>query len=436
MNQKDTKTDRRTFLKVASAATTLSWAGTSTAVGATKKETLALDGGPKAVTAPPAWRWPLYGDEEEKAMVALTQNPSYAPWARLEEEWKTFTGSPYSRAHCNGTGALTGMFFALTAELPPGSEIMVPSYTFFATIVPMRLFGFVPVFVDIDPQTLNFDLEDAKRKLTKNTRAVLPVHWIGLPCPMDAICDWAKEKGLIVLEDACHTQGAKLNGKRMGTWGRMGAYSFQLSKALPGFEGGIANYQNRDDYDRASAFGFYRKCAGKYAAYDGTGLGVKLRIHPMAAELVRTQLKGLDKRNADGVKRTRALNDRLCQLPGLKEQTYDHPGIERIYYAWNMLFLDEKEAGFTRAAAVKALQAEGVKTSNFGYLLQHEGALYREAKWWHHAPKIPTRDELPGTYQANEWALPLPYFTEDCPELTEQYVRAFEKVWANRDNLV
>jgi perosamine synthetase len=439
MKQKKTKTTRRDFIKKASAtaatATTLAWASGRSVSAAEKKETLAIDGGVKAVTAQSAWRWPLYGKQEEDAMVALTKAPGYGPWHKLEEEWKTFTGSPYSRAHCNGTAALTGFYFALSAELPPGSEIMVPSYTFFATIVPMRLFGFVPVFVDIDPQTLNFDLEDAKRKLTKNTRAIVPVHWIGLPAPMDAICDWAKEKGLIVVEDSCHAQGAKLGGKRMGTWGRMGAYSFQCSKALPGIEGGIACYQNRADYDRATAYGFYGKCEGDYAKYNGSGLGVKSRIHPMAAELVRVQLKGLDKRNSDGVKRTRAINDRLMQLPGLLEQTYDHPNMERIHYAWNMLFLDEKKAGFSRAAVVKALQAEGVKTSALGYTLQHELPLYKEAKWWHHAPTIPTKEQMAGTYKANEWALPLPYFTEDCPELTEQYVKAFEKVWVHRDQL-
>ncbi|MEA3342265.1 MAG: DegT/DnrJ/EryC1/StrS family aminotransferase, partial [Chloroflexota bacterium] len=377
-----------------------------------------------------ASRWPLYRKEEEEAVLKLVRNPSYSPLVELENTWRKQFKTNYCKAHCNGSSAITSMYFAL--DLPPGSEIMVPSYTFFSTISTMRLLDLVPVFVDINPQTLNFDLEDAKKRLTKNTKAVIPVHWIGLPNEMDHICDWAKEKGLFVLEDSCHAHGAKLKGRYMGTWGRMGAFSFQASKPLPAIEGGMGTYQEKDDYDRATAFGHYGKCAGKYAKYKGSGLSTKFRIHPFAAALVNSQLPILEARNAAGAKQVRSLNDRLLQLPGLLEQTYNRPDMVRLHYSWNMLFIDEKKAGISRAAAVKALQAEGVSTSNLSYTLQHKLPLYSEAKWWHHAPVIP---ELPGSEKANQWALPLPYFTSQRPELCDQYVKAFEKVWAHRDKL-
>ena len=157
--------DRRAFLKATGAAAIGLHLALPSAAGATKnfKEALALDGGPKAVTYPSrkhreASRWPLYGAEEETAVLEVLRNPSYRPIDAFEQDWKQYTGAPYVKAHCNGTSALTSMFFAL--DLPPGSEIMVPSYTFFASIMPMRIFGLVPVFVDIDPRTLNFDLED------------------------------------------------------------------------------------------------------------------------------------------------------------------------------------------------------------------------------------------------------------------------------------
>jgi perosamine synthetase len=426
---------RRSFLKstgVAAAGLSVAAASSAQAGKTSNVETLALNGGPKTVTVDPTGsaRWPLYGKEEEAAMVELVRNPSYAPVDALENDWCKHFGVPYCKSHCNGTGALTSMYFAL--NLPPGSEIMVPSYTFFATIVPMRMFGLVPVFVDINPQTLNFDLEDAKKRLTKNTKAVLPVHWIGLPSEMDHICDWAKEKGLIVLEDSCHAHGAKLKGKYTGSWGRMSVFSLQMSKPLPAMEGGMGVYQEKDDHDRATAYGHYDKCEGKYAEYAGSGLGVKLRMHPMAAQLARVQLKDLETRNAAGVKQVRALNERLLQLPGLLEQTYNRPDVDRLYYSQNMLFIDEEKAGLSRKSAVRALQAEGVHTSHFSYLLQHELPLYKQAQWWHHLPTIP---ELPGSKKANQWALPLPYFTSEQPELVEQYVKAFEKVWAHRDKL-
>lgn len=401
-----------------------------------RKETLALNGGPKSVVHPhgDAARWPLYGAREQEEIVKLLQKPNYAPIDGLEKDWKKRFGVPYARAYCNGTSALTTMFFAL--NLPPGSEIMVPSYTFFATITPMRFFGLVPVFVDINPRTLNFDLEDAKRRLTKNTKALLPVHWIGLPCEMDRICEFAREKDLIVLEDACHAHGASMQGKVMGSWGRMAAFSFQATKPLPAIEGGMANYQQREDFERGSTLGHYDK-PGSYPAdspyrkYQGSGLGLKLRMHPMAAVLARCQLQGLEERNAKAAAQIRRLNDRLVHLPGLYEQAA-RPDMRRIYYGHNMFFIDEAEAGMSRQVCVKALQAEGVQARAHTYTLQHKLPLYAEAQWWHHLPSIP---ELPGSEQANRTALSLPMFTSDVPELVDQYVRAFEKVWAHRREL-
>ena len=427
--------NRRAFLKATTAtAAGLALAGNRTARAATEK--LAIHGGAPAVAAPDAdaWRWPRYGEEEEQAVLNLLRSPGYAPIEALEKEWSEYLGVPYSKAYCNGTSALLSMFFAL--NLPPGSEIMVPSYTFFATIVPMRLFGLVPVFVDINPRTLNFDLDDAKKRLTPRTKAVLPVHWIGLPCDMDAICDWAEEKGLIVLEDAAHAQFAKLKDKYMGAWGDMAIFSYQMSKPLPGIEGGMGVYKTQEYFDRATIFGHYDTPGiteeSAYKKYHGTGLGTKTRMHPLAAELTRLQLRGLKERVAAGVAQTRRLNDVLVQLPGLYEQSSGRNDIQRLYYEWNMLFIDETEAGVSRDAVVAALKAEGVRADALSYRLQHKQPLYTEAEWWHHLPEIP---ELPGSDQANATSIALPYFTREAPDMVEGYIKAFEKVWAHRQEL-
>jgi dTDP-4-amino-4,6-dideoxygalactose transaminase len=142
-------------------------------------------------------------------------------------------------------------------------------------------------------------------------------------------------------------------------------------------------------------------------------------------------LRKLPRRNADGVAQVRALNDRLIQLPGLFEQR-TRPDAERLYYSSNMLFLDDSRAGVSRAALVKALQAEGVKATAYSYRLQHQCPLYHEAQWWHHKPVIA---DLPGCEEANRTSIALPYFTTDVPELVEQYAAAFEKVWAHRNEL-
>ena len=438
-DQRRTMTDnsRRTFLKSTGAMAAAAYLGRPSAATAAA-ETLAVRGGPKAVTTADrdAFTWPRYGAEEEKAMIEFLRHPDYSRHnLAFEKAWKQFSGAKYCTGHANGTSALTTMYYAL--NLPPGSEILVPSYTFFATITPMRVWGYVPVFCDIHPKTLNIDLEDAKRRLTKKTRAIVPVHWFGLPCEMDHICDWAKQKGLLVLEDCSHSHGASIKGKMTGLWGDMGAASMQLGKPLPACEGGFGMYQTQEHYERATALGHYEACprfakGSKYAKYAGTGLGLKLRISPFAAVVACCQLKRLPENNKIVVDQIRRLNDRLVQLPGLAEQA-PRPDMQRVYYAVNTLFLDEAKAGMSRQACVKALRAEGVSIGPYVYTLQHRLALYHEAEWWHHAPAIP--DSLPGSDLANSTAMAIPCFTKPVPELIDQYIKAFEKVWAHRGEI-
>jgi len=258
-----------------------------------------------------------------------------------------------------------------------------------------------------------------------------------LPCEMDRIAEFAREKGLILLEDAAHAHGASMQGKMMGAWGAMGIYSFQTSKVLPAVEGGMGMYQTRDYFERAAAFGHYED-PGRFPAdspvrqYEGTGFGQKYRMHPFAAAVARQQLRSLDERNAMVQSNIRRLNDRLTQLPGLSEPRC-RPDQKRAYYYANMLLLDEAKAGFSRDALLKALRAEGVRASVWDYPEQHKLKIYSEAKWWHHKPEIPA--SLPGTTQVNRTHIFVALCYGEAPELLDQYVKAFEKVWANRSAL-
>lgn len=416
-------------------------AGATLGKGVARPQALALDGGQKTVTFPVARQavltnWPRYGTAEKQALHALIDNNEfYQELPLFEKEWQEYTKAPFVKAHMNGSSALTSMYFAL--DLPPGSEIMVPSYTFFSTCLAMRFFGLVPIFIDIDPKTACFDLDDAKRKLTPRTKAVVPMHSWGLPCEMDKISSWAREKGLIVLEDAAHAHGAEMQGRKMGAWGAMGIYSFQASKVLPSVEGGMGMYQTRDYFERAAAFGHYEDPV-KFAtdspvrAYEGTGFGQKYRMHPFAAAVARVQLKGLDERNAMVSRNIRKLNDRLLQLPGLSEPRV-RPDQKRVYYYANMLLLDEQKAGFKRAALLKALEAEGVRVTIWDYPEQHKLKIYSEAKWWHHKPTIPAA--MPGNAEVNRTHIFMPLVHGEAPDLIEQWAKAFEKVWAHREAL-
>lgn len=446
MNKKtgNVKGTRRTFLKTAGAlGAGLYMAGAakmkSAMAAPAAKEALALNGGPKAVTADAggSQKWPLYGDEEIKEVVKLIQNPGYGPVAELEDAWKAHFGSPFVKAHCNGTNALTSMLFAL--DLPAGSEVLVPDFSTWFPVVPMRFFDLVPVFVDVNPRNCNIDLEDCKKRLTSKTRAILPVHWYGLPCDMDQICDFAKEKDLIVMEDASHAHGAKIKGTWTGNWGRMAGFSLQTSKPLPAIEGGMGVYKERVDFERAVTYGNYDLPntfpeGSEYRKYQGAALGSKLRIHPIAAILAKIQLQGLDERNKAGVAQIRTLNDRITQLPGLTAQ-FVRPDVERVFYSKNIMFIDEAKAGMSRAAAVKALKAEGVDVSEYSWTLVHTFAAFNEAKWWRQIPVLPAEGSVPGCDEINRTGILMPYWTSEHPELVEQYIKAFEKVWANRSSI-
>lgn len=443
---------RRAFLKTS--GTLAAGAALLRASTGHAEETLAMAGGKPAVTYPldkrlAVLKWPPYAQAEKEAVAkALDCNTStiYQYLRDLETTWQKFNQVPFAKTHMNGTSAVTSMFFAL--DYPPGTEIMVPSYTFFGAILPMRLFGYVPVFVDINPKTATLCVNHAKKALTPKCRAIMAMHSWGLPCEMDHIQAFAKEHNLDVLEDCAHAHGASMQGRMVGNWSRMGIYSFQATKPLPGIEGGMGVYQRREDYERAGIFGHYEMAGNYYAGgpdapmglakdspwrkYEGTGVGLKLRMHPLGAVLILKQLENLQKQNEIISTQVRKLNDRICQLPGLSEPVC-RPDQKRVYYNHNMLFLDEKKAGMSRAAVTKALKAEGAGVTPGTYPENHKCTVYAEEKWWHHKPNLP--DALPGCQECNAQSLFVPLFRQEAPELVEQYAQAFEKVWAHREKV-
>jgi len=196
-------------------------------------------------------------------------------------------------------------------------------------------------------------------------------------------------------------------------------------------------YHTRLHCERATAFGEYT-APEKFPAdspvhrYAGTGFGHKFRMHPFSAAVGRMQLRKLDAMNSRVKKNVRKLNDSLIQLEGLREPRC-RPDQERVYYYANMLLLDPAKAGFSRDALVKALRAEGVKVTTWVYPEQHKLTIYSEAKWWHHPPVIPT--SMPGNDYINGNHIFLPLFYGEADDIIDQYVKAFQKVWAHRSQL-
>lgn len=166
----------------------------------------------------------------------------------FEEEFAAANGSKYALIVTSGTGALA---CCLTAcGIGPGDEVIVPAYTFISTAQAALAVGAIPVLCEVD-ETLTLDPEDLKKKISSHTKAVIPVHIAGFPCKMDEIVSICREKGIFVIEDACQADGGSYKGKKLGTWGDMGAFSFNAFKIIGAGEGGAFISDNKQLFDRA-----------------------------------------------------------------------------------------------------------------------------------------------------------------------------------------
>jgi perosamine synthetase len=175
----------------------------------------------------------------------LTQGPTIGDF---EEAFAAVHGAKHAVAFANGTAALHGACFA--AGLGPGDEALVPAMTFAATANAVVYVGGEPVFVDVDPATGLLDPEQLTRAITGRTRAILPMHYAGLPVDMDAIRTVARAHGLKIIADACHAAGAVYRGEKAGVLGDLACFSFHPVKHLTTGEGGMVLTDDPDEAAR------------------------------------------------------------------------------------------------------------------------------------------------------------------------------------------
>lgn len=263
---------------------------------------LAIDGGTPARSEklPPSYPGALFIDEEEvQAAVDVIRNQSlfryYGPHLlgkaeSFEAEFAKRVGVKWSLGVSSGTAALRVALMGM--GVGPGDEVIVPCYTFVATIGAVVQCGAVPVFCELD-DSFGIDPEDLKKRITPYTKCVIPVHFSGVPCKMDEINAICKPKGIIVLEDVAQACGATYKGRMLGSIGDMGTYSFQLNKIITAGEGGAVVCNDDGLIERCVRFhdqGFWR---GKWDA--GQVFGENYRINELSAAILLVQLSKLDR---------------------------------------------------------------------------------------------------------------------------------------------
>ena len=331
---------------------------------------LAINGGdPVASSEAMTFKWPRIDKEAEKAVLkqlheSISIYNKSGIIAEFEDKFSQYHGREHALLANSGTSAIFSMFEAI--NLMPGDEVLCPVYTFHATVSPLLYTGAVPIFCDSDKQG-NISIKGIKANYTSKTRAVIVTHMWGVPVKdIDQIAAFCKEKGIWLLEDCSHAHGASINGSKVGSFGDAAAWSLQGQKIITGGEGGIMLTANQKLYNRALLQGHYNKRPKQEISetddmkkYALTGMGLKLRAHPLAIALASQQFGHLDEfimqKQTYAKKMSNALREyEFLAIPNIEE------GSQNSWYAYNLLFIADRAYEITREQFVDALLAEGL----------------------------------------------------------------------------
>ena len=324
-----------------------------------RKTQLAVDGGTPVRTKPfPSW--PIHDDKERQALLSVLDSGNwyYGENAlEFEKRFAEYQDAKYAITSVNGTSAL---YIALVAAgIGAGHEVIIPPYTFVATADCVLKANAIPVFVDIDLDSWLLDAGKIEAAITSKTKAIMPVHFGGLPADMDKINRIAKKHKLRVIEDAAHCWGTKWRGKGAGALGDAGGFSFQLSKNVTAGEGGITLTDNEDLADRARSFMDCDRHKG-IDWYDHYLLGGNYRMTDFQAAILRCQLKRLPRHVATRERNAAFLDEELSQIPGLHITPRDKRVTQRSYHLYGFRFVAEEFGSMTRDEFAAALSAEGI----------------------------------------------------------------------------
>jgi dTDP-4-amino-4,6-dideoxygalactose transaminase len=327
---------------------------------------LAILGG-EPVAAKKEWpKWPYVDDKVVESIVKTTKSGA---WCRIdggnstvrtfEQEYPKLMGAKYCVATGSGTQALSTCVEAL--GIGPGDEVITSPYTDMGTISSILTSRALPVLADLDPDSYQIDPKDVKRRITANTKALMPVHIMGQPCDIDSIMAIAKEKNLKVIEDACQAHFATHRGRTIGTIGNVGCFSFQSTKTIACGEGGgiIGNDEAlMDQCYTVQNHGTSRKGRSET-------IGPKDRMNEFEGAILMGQLEGARARYELRNKNARYLTSKLKNFPGLVPQKLYEGTESGSFYLYPMSFHKEHWGGVTRDAFLKAVAAEGISLSPY-----------------------------------------------------------------------
>ena len=424
-----------------------------------KAESLAINGGPKAVTRDPGdlFTWPIITAEDEAAVLEVLRSGDMSGNTvskQFERKFADWIGAEYALSFPNGTDSIRSAMWA--CGLAAGDEIICPSMTYWASAAQALTLGVAVHFADCDPNTLCIDPADIEHRIGPRTKAIVVVHYMGHPCDMDSILAIARRHGLKVIEDNSHAHGSLYKGRKCGTLGDVGAMSLMSGKSLPVGEGGMLVTNDRTIYERCIAYGFYERTGvpsnfnapdaqitlAELKPYIGAPLGgYKHRLNQLAAALGLGQLEHYDARMREIDAAMNRFWDLLEGVPGIRAIRPPRGSGSTMggWYAARGLYRSEELGGLSCQRFCEAVRAEGFSICRQGanpplhvHPLFHTADVFRQGQ--------PTmlafgqRDvrqgpgSLPVTENVINTAFSLPWFKKDRPADIAEYAAAFRKV--------
>ncbi len=305
--------------------------------------------------------------------------------ARFEEAFKQYKGAQYAAAVNSCTAALHLSLVA--AELNAGDEVITSALTFCATVNAIIHAGATPVLADIDPVTMNLDPNQVEAKVTHRTRAIMPVHFAGRPCEMDALLDVAARHRLKVIEDCAHAIESEYHGRQAGTFGDFGCFSFYVTKNVVTGEGGMVLARRAEDIARIKVLALHgmskdawRRFSDEgYKHYHVVAAGFKYNMMDLQAAIGIHQLQRVERY----WQRRREIWSRYQQafadLP-IVRPTEPEPDTRHAYHLYTIL-LDQRNAGISRDQFLEAITKHNIGVG-VHYLSVPEHPYYRETFGW------------------------------------------------------
>jgi len=319
---------------------------------------LAIKGGFPVVAGGLKAKWPIFDDDDRKALLKVLDSGSWNNKVQIEmfaTEFAHYHDAKYGLALGSGTAGLETGLRAGGIEI--GDEVIVPALTFIATAYAVVLVNAIPIFVDVDPNTYCLDPDAVESAITPRTRAILTVHYGGYPSDMDRLMEIAERHKLFIIEDCAHAHGSEWRGRKVGAIGAAGAFSFNMSKSLTAGEGGIMITNSR----QISSLNFLHHRSSPMTAFQ--------------AALLRTQLKRLPAQVDLRYEAGEYLARELEKIGGVNPLKRDERITKQGYFFFIIRYDSSQFKDVSRDKFVQALHAEGIPAgTGFGAPLHKQPA--------------------------------------------------------------